>query len=183
MQTLSASTNRPLFRYLLAAPLALALTLSGLAAHAQVAPTPAPAMKPIPPDAVYYVDGKQVSQAEMAKLDPQAIASINVVKGEKQQQAFGRSTAAGALLITTKANADTPAVRAFNEQFPTTGATPAQTAAVTAVQAYMRKTYPAAKVEMVGPDKVRADHYRAFFEQNGQRLQLLFDANGQPVKE
>ncbi|WP_223652905.1 hypothetical protein [Hymenobacter psoromatis] len=176
-------TTRPLGRYLLAAPLALALTLSGLAAQAQVAPTPAPAMKPAPTDIAYYVDGQPVSEAETAKLDPQAIANIGVVKSAQQLQALGRSTAAGAVLITTKANADAPAVLAFNKQFPKTPATPEQTAAMAAVQAYMVKTYPNAKLQIVGPDKQRADHYRAFFEQNGQRMQLLFDANGQPVKE
>ena len=183
MSTKSVSTNRPLVRYLLAAPLALALTLSGLAAHAQVAPTPAPAMKPIPKDAIYYVDGQQVSREAMEKLDPKSIASIDVVKGAQQQQAFGRSTEAGAILVTTTANADAPAVQAFNKRFPKTPATPEQTAAVAAAQAYMTKAYPDAKLQFIAPDKQRADHYRAFFEQNGQRLQLLFDANGQPVKE
>ena len=177
------STARQLKRALLAAPLTLALALTYSAAQAQVAPTPAPAMKPIPKDVTYYVDGRQATEAETAKLDPTAIAHIDVVKGEQQQRAFGRSTAAGAVLITTKANAEAPAVVAFNKQFPKTAATPEQTAAVAAVQAYMTKNYPEAKLQAIAPDKERADRYRAFFEQNGQRLQLLFDASGQPVKE
>ena len=178
-----ASTSRQLGRYFLAAPLVVALALTYSAAQAQVAPTPAPAMKPTPKDAVYYVDGRQATEAETAKLDPKSIANIDVVKGEQQQRAFGRSTAAGAVLITTKANADAPAVQAFNKRFPKTAATPEQTAAVAAVQAYMTKNYPEAKLQFIAPDKKIADRYRAFFEQNGQRMQLLFDASGQPVKE
>ncbi len=183
MQTLSAATTYLFGRYLLAAPLVLALTLSGLAAQAQVASTPAPAQKPVPTDVVYYVDGQQVSQAETAKLDPQAIASIDVVKGTQQERALGRRTAAGAVLITTKANANAPGVRAFNQQFPTTAATPTQNAAVAAIMAYMTKTYPTAKLEIVGPVDGQTDRYRATFKENDQRLQLLFDGQGQPVKE
>ena len=183
MQPSFAVTTRPLGRYLLAAPLALALTLSGLAAHAQVAPTPAPALKPAPTDVAYYVDSQPVSYSEMEQLNPESIASIDVLKDAQQLRTLGRSPAGGAVLITTKANADAPAVLAFNKRFPKTAATPAQTAAVAAAQAYLAKTYPNAKLEAIFPDKQRAGHYRAFFEQNGQRMQLLFDASGQPVKE
>lgn len=183
MRNSSASTTRSFGRHLVAAPLALALTLSGLAAKAQAAPTPAPAMKPAPTDVAYYVDGQPVSHDAMAKVDPESIANIDVIKSAQELRALGRSTAAGAVLITTKANANAPAVLAFNKQFPKTAATPEQNAAVAAAQAYLTKTYPDAKLQSIFPLKERADRYRATFEQNGRLMQLFFDANGQPVKE
>ncbi|MEJ7659616.1 MAG: hypothetical protein WKG07_08310 [Hymenobacter sp.] len=57
-------------------------------------------------------------------------------------RALGRSTAAGAVLITTKANADAPAVLAFNKQFPKTAATPEQNAAVAAAQSLPDQNLP-----------------------------------------
>jgi len=177
---------RPLGRYLLAAPLA-ALLLGAAPARAQVAPTPAPPMKSAPSNPTYYLDGKLSTSAELAKIDPNAISGINIIKGADQRKLFGNATADGVAVITTKANAGSPAVLAFNKRIndvvPLTPATPAQNAAVATIMAYMTKTYPAAKLEMVGPVDGQADRYRATFKQNDQRLQLLFDGQGQPVKE
>ena len=100
---------------------------------------------------------------------------------------FGNNTAGGVAVVTTTANASLPAVLAFNERIsdavPLTPATPAQNGAVAAIRAYMVKTYPTAKLEMVGPIDGQPDRYRAVFEENNQRLQLLFNGQGQPVRE
>ncbi|RZK44787.1 MAG: hypothetical protein EOO59_21595, partial [Hymenobacter sp.] len=182
-----ASTTRQLGRYLLAAPLVLALALGYSAAHAQVVPTPAPAEKPIPQDVVYYIDGQKSDKESLSKIKPDDISAINVIKGPEQQQIFGAASADGTLVVTTKANVSSPAVRALGKRIeavqPMVGATPEQAAGVAAAQAYLAKTYPTAKVQMVGPAKDKPGRYHAVFVQEGKRLQLFFDGQGHPVQE
>lgn len=179
--------TRPLGHFRLAAPLAAALLIGAAPAHAQVAPTPAPPLKLAPGQATYYVNGKLSSEAELAKIEPSTISDIRVIKGANQQKLFGSTTAGGVAVVTTKARATAPDVLAFNKRIndivPLTPATPAQNAAVAAITAYLATTYPTAKLEMVGPVPGQPDRYRATFRQNDQRLQLLFDGQGQPVKE
>lgn len=182
-----ASRASQLGRYLLAAPFMLALALGHSAAHAQVAPTPAPAAPPIPQNVTYYIDGQKADKDALGKIVPDNISSINVLKGTQQQQIFGTSSADGTLVVTTKANVNSPAVLALRKRIeavaPTVGPTPEQSAAIAAVQAYMTKNYPTAKVQMVGPAKNQPGRYHTIFEQDGKRLQLFFDGQGNPVKE
>jgi hypothetical protein len=186
MPTQLASTTRQLKRYLLAAPLSLGLLLGYSGAQAQVAPTPAPPQKPLPKNVAYYVDGQKSGPDALAKIEPSSISSMNVIKGA-EQQLFGSASPDGTVVITTKANENSPAVLAFNNRInavkPLTPATPAQNAAVAAIQAYMAKTYPSAKLAMVGPLREKADRYQAIFTDGGKRLQLLFDGQGQPVQQ
>lgn len=71
----------------------------------------------IPPDALYYLDGKPSTKAAVDALDKEAIASIDVVKGkEAVQRLKPASTATAAIVVTTKANANSPAVLALAEQ-------------------------------------------------------------------
>jgi hypothetical protein len=187
MLTQSASTTRQLGRYLLAAPLLLALLLGYSGAQAQVVPTPAPAHKPLPTNAAYYIDGQKSSAEALAKIAPKTISYMNVIKGDAQQQLFGSASPDGTVVITTKANENSPEVLAFNGRInavkPLKPATPEQNAAVAAVQAYMAKTYPSAKLEMIGPARDKADRYQAIFTDGGKRLQLFFDGQGQPVPQ
>lgn len=187
MFTQPTSTTRSLGRYLLAAPLTTLLLLGAAPARAQVTPTPAPPMKSAPSNPTYYLDGKLADPTELAKIDPTAISYMQIIKGANQQKLFGSTTTDGVAVITTKANASSPAVLAFNKRVndvvPLTPATPAQNSAVAAIMAYMTKTYPTAKLEIVGPVDGQTDRYRATFKENDQRLQLLFDGQGQPVKE
>ncbi|GAB3635148.1 hypothetical protein GCM10027422_07380 [Hymenobacter arcticus] len=178
-----ASTTRQLGRYLLAAPLVLALALCYSAAHAQVAPTPVSAQKQSLSKATYYVDGEVTTSDALSKISPDHIASVSVVKDAKRLQALGlgQASAEGAVLITTKANANAPAVLAFNEQFPVQAATAAQQAGLAATTAYVTKTYPNAKLESVLIDGSKPGRYQAVFTDGGQRQQLLFDEQGQPV--
>ncbi|MBJ6143993.1 M56 family metallopeptidase [Hymenobacter sp. BT559] len=123
-----ASRAYQLGRYVLAAPLVMLLALGYSAARAQVAPTPARAEKPIPQNAVYYLDGQKASSDVLGKIKTDDISSINVIKGVEQQQIFGSSAAAGTLVVTTKANINSPAVLALNKRIeavkPTVSATP-----------------------------------------------------------
>jgi hypothetical protein len=71
----------------------------------------------VPPDALYYLDGKPSTKAVVDALDKETIASIDVVKGkEAVQRLKPLSTATAALVYTTKANANSPAVLALAEQ-------------------------------------------------------------------
>jgi len=184
-----ASRAYQLGRYLLAAPLVMALALGYSAAHAQVAPTPAPAEKPIPQDVVYYLDGQKADKTmlDKTKLDPEKIGTMQILKGEQQQQIFGTNSAGGTIVVTTIANANSPAVLALNKRIaavaPMVGPTPEQSAGMEAVKAYMTKNYPTAKLQMVGPAKNQPGRYHTIFEQDGKRLQLFFDGQGNPVKE
>lgn len=183
---LAPNTRQPRRRWL-ALPAALLLSLGSLAAQAQVAPTPAPAQKPLPTDVEYYLDGRKTTQAELASIQPSDISYMQMLKGSQQQQIFGTSTAGGVAVVTTKANANSPAVLALNKRIsavaPMTPATPEQTAAMTAAKAYITQNYPSAELQMVGPAKDQAGRYQAIFKEKGQRLQLFFDGQGHPVKE
>ncbi len=178
-----ASPTRPLGRHLLVAPLVVLLLLSAAPTRAQVAPTPAPLLKPMTESFAYFIDSKPTTKAEAEKIDPETILFMDVVKDAAQKKLLGQASADGVMLVTTKANANMLAVVAFNKRFPLTPATPAQNAAVAAAKAYVTKTYPTAKLEMVGPAKEQPGRYRAIFTDHDQRLQLLFDGQGQPVKE
>lgn len=189
MVSLFASSTRQLGRFLRGAPLVAVLVLGHAAAHAQVVPTPAPAAQPTPKNVAYYVDGQPATPDALSKLDPSTISDIQLIKGANQQRLFSNLPPAteGVAVVTTKANAGSPAVLAFNKRIhdvvPLTPATPAQASAVAAVQAYLAKTYPAAKLQMVGPVTGKTDRYQAIFEEGGKRLQLLFDGQGQPVQQ
>lgn len=176
-------TTRTLGHGLLAASLAALSVLRAVPAQAQIAPTPAPPMQSAPHNVTYYIDGKPATQAETSQLLPANIQSIDVLKGATARKELPGAAADGVVLITTKANANSPAVLAFNKRFPKTPATPEQNTAVAAITTYLTRTYPTAKLEMVAPVEGKPDRYRAIFKQNDQRLQLLFDGQGQPVKE
>jgi hypothetical protein len=181
------STARQLGRYLLAAPLLMALALGYSGAHAQVAPTPAPARahQPLSKNINYYLDGQKAASDVLASLDPATISSLNVIKGAEQQQLFGAASPDGTVVITTKANENSPEVLAFNDRInavkPLVPATPAQMAAVEAAKAYITSHYPSAKLEMIALARNKPGYYQTFFTDGGKRLQLLFDGQGQPV--
>jgi hypothetical protein len=111
------STSRQLGRYLLAAPLVMALALGYSAARAQTSPLLASTSKAVPANLVYYLDGQQVDKELTDKVDPATMVSyISVLKPTQQQQVFGNTAEVGAIIITTKANANSPAVLALDEK-------------------------------------------------------------------
>ncbi|UPL48941.1 M56 family metallopeptidase [Hymenobacter sublimis] len=62
---------------------------------------------------LYFLDGKPSTKAEVQALDPKAIESMSVLKGEQARTAFGEKATDGAILIITKKNRDSAAVQAF----------------------------------------------------------------------
>lgn len=51
---------------------------------------------------LYILNGKEVDQAIVHKLDPKSIKSINVLKGEKATQKYGKKGENGVVEITSK---------------------------------------------------------------------------------
>jgi hypothetical protein len=109
------SPGRQLGRYLLATPVVVLLALGYAGARAKTAPVTA-AAKPLPTDAVYYVDGKLSSTADMQKLAPNTIVSMNVIKDKAAVRRVFSSHAAGIIVVTTRGNEQTPAVLALSKK-------------------------------------------------------------------
>ena len=53
-------------------------------------------------EALYKVDGKEVSRKDVDKLNPDDIASVNVLKGDAAIKKYGEKAKDGVVEITTK---------------------------------------------------------------------------------
>jgi hypothetical protein len=108
------------------------------------------------------------------------------LKGDAERKAFKTTSNGGTVLVTTKPNANSPAVLAFNkrinEAVPLTPATPEQEAAIAAASTYVTQIYPNAKLEGVSILQTQPASYKATFTENGKRVSLLFDENGKVLK-
>ena len=197
MMNQPASARLQLLRYLLAGPLVVALALAFSAAHAQtVTPTPAAAgamSKPISTDAVYYVDGKRVDVATINVLNPKKIESMNVLQGPSAQALAGQESVGKVILVTTKANAKKPEVRAFNKKYsgvsvvaPKVGsALPTSNVAAPAL-AYITKNYPGSRITgatAAKNAKTSQPNFRVEIAQGRRPQYLVFNGQGQPVAE
>lgn len=149
------SSPRQLGRYLLAAPLAVLLALGYAGARAQTAPVivQPPTIHPdIPVNALYYLDGRPSSKQAVESLPPETTFDIDVIKDEPAtiQRIFGNTSATSAVIITTKANASSPAVQALVEKADLGSGythTPAQVnALVPKALAYITSHYPDARL-------------------------------------
>jgi TonB-dependent SusC/RagA subfamily outer membrane receptor len=60
-----------------------------------------------PSGALYVIDSKEVTLAEVEKLNPDMIASISILKNESAVKVYGEKAKHGAILITTKTKAAT----------------------------------------------------------------------------
>ncbi|TDN40034.1 M56 family metallopeptidase [Hymenobacter sp. UV11] len=150
-----ASTTAQLGRYLLAAPLVVALTLGYAGARAQTAPAtaqPTVYHPNIPDNALYYLDGQPSSKQAMGELPATTIFDMEIIQDEpaKIKRVFGNTTATSAVIITTKDNANQPAVLALREKADLGSAyvyTPAQVnAVVPKALAYITDHYPDARL-------------------------------------
>lgn len=172
-------------RYLLAAPLLAALALTHFSAHAQVALKPEPARKALQTEPIYYVDGKLTTQSRFSKLDQNTISYLRVLTGDAEIKTFSSTTNGGTVVVTTKANANSPAVLAFNKRInqavPLTPATSEQEAAVAAAAGYIAQAYPIAKLEAVYALQTLPTSYKAVFVENTKRVSLLLDGNGHVI--
>ncbi|OWP64612.1 hypothetical protein CDA63_02310 [Hymenobacter amundsenii] len=125
MMNAQPSSARQLLRYAAVVPLAavLLLTTAATTASPVVAPAASPTValtdieKPLASSPLVFLDGKRISQAELDKLDPQLIESMNVLKGAEAQKAFGSDAADGAILIITKQNKNSDQVRDFMRKY------------------------------------------------------------------
>ncbi|MVN76222.1 hypothetical protein GO988_07790 [Hymenobacter sp. HMF4947] len=113
-----ASTTRQLGRYLLAAPLVMALALGYSGARAQAVTAvvqPATFHPNIPANALYYLDGQPSSEQAVRELPASTIYNMDIIQDEpaKIKQVFGNTTATSAIIVTTQANANLPAVLAL----------------------------------------------------------------------
>jgi len=73
----------------------------------------------LPADALYYLDGKPSTKQAVEQLAQQDLAHVVVLSDQasiRRLPGLSDNPATSVILLTTKANADTPAVRAFAEQ-------------------------------------------------------------------
>lgn len=146
-----ASTTRQLGRYLLAAPLVVALALGYSGAQAQTTTAvvqPAAIQGKFPANALYYLDGQPSSKQAVESLPPSTVFSMDVIQDEPAsiKRVFGNTTATSAIIITTEANANSPAVLALVDKADLGSGythTPAQVNALTPkALAYITQHYP-----------------------------------------
>jgi outer membrane receptor protein involved in Fe transport len=65
---------------------------------------------------VYYLDGQPTDKAVVDKLDPADLEKIEVFKGDRVAASIAGAQAEGLIVVTTKKNKDSAAVRALNEK-------------------------------------------------------------------
>ena len=64
----------------------------------------------------YYVDAKKVSSENAKKIDPNEIESMQVFKDKMAEKIFDGKAGKGVIVITTKANKNSPEVQEFNRK-------------------------------------------------------------------
>ena len=146
--------------------------------------------KPSGPTPIYYIDGQR-STIDINSINPNNIASINVLKGDRASQLAGEAGAAGVLLITTKQNQNQLEVLAFNEKNGlAVAAAPEKSKAVPYLAApalaYISKNYPQARllgVSEVPATDGSARRYQAEIVIGRRPGYLLFDAQGNFLSE
>ena len=117
MMNKPASARASLAQYALVLPLTVLLLL-GFDASTTYAQTPATLARQaasLPDDVLYYLDGQKASKAAVEALNPADIANMNVLKGANVAKVLG-GPQTQAVLITTKANLNAPAVIDLNKK-------------------------------------------------------------------
>jgi hypothetical protein len=129
------------------------------------APLQAEASKPpvaltLPADALYYLDGKPSTKQAIEQLDQASIANVDVVKEAARIHripGLADSPATSVIMLTTKANADAPAVRAFADQANLASAYTSRTVSTNVLRpaalAYITSHYPDARLNEVNEQK------------------------------
>jgi hypothetical protein len=110
----------------------------------------------LPADALYYLDGKPSTKQAIEQLDQQSIAHVETLKDQtliRRLPGLADSPATSVILITTKANADAPAVRAFADQADLASAYTSRLVSVNVLRpaalAYITSHYPNARLNEV----------------------------------
>jgi hypothetical protein len=149
------SSTRQLGRYLLAAPLVMALALGYSSAQAQAVTAvvqPATTHFTYPDNALYYLDGQPSSKQAVTSIPSGVIFNIDVIQDEPAtiKRVFDNATATTAIIVTTEANANSPAVLALVEKADLGSGythTPAQVnTLVPKALAYITQHYPDARL-------------------------------------
>lgn len=157
LKTRIAMMNKPrttrvqAVRYLLLLPLAAGLTLWSCEKKAYL-PEPSTTSantKAEQDNALYFVDGKQVTREATMQMDPKTIANMNVLKGRKFmdgfnqtafEQDFGNPSGMVVLLI-TKGNENSPALQAFNKKYNITYRIPTAEEKKALIEKQMKEMY------------------------------------------
>jgi hypothetical protein len=123
-----------------------------------MSPEEASARKPavafaLPADALYYLDGKPSTWQAVEQLDQQSIANAETLKDQtriRRIPGLSDSPAKAVIIVTTKANADAPDVRAFADQADLASAYTSRTVATyylgASTLAYITSHYPNARL-------------------------------------
>jgi bla regulator protein BlaR1 len=69
---------------------------------------------------IYVIDGKEVTKAEVDKLNPNFIESVHILKDAEALKLFGSDKDKGRVIIITKAGMNTPEVKKFIEKYKLT---------------------------------------------------------------
>lgn len=130
-----------------------------------LSPEQAEASKPpvafaLPAADLYYLDGKPSTKQAIEQLDQKTIASMDVLKDQARIHripGLADSPAKSAILVTTKANADTPAVQDFATKADLGSAYTARPVSVNVLRpaalAYITSHYPDARLNEVQEQK------------------------------
>ncbi len=78
----------------------------------------------LPEGVIYYIDGKEDKQENYKKLDADQIYSINVYKGDKAVETFGKKASKGVVSIVTEQNKASKQVQEFQKKLPALPAPP-----------------------------------------------------------
>ncbi|QJX46659.1 hypothetical protein HMJ29_06785 [Hymenobacter taeanensis] len=153
-------------RYLLLLPLAAGLTLWSCEKKAYL-PEPATAdatTKAKQDNALYFVDGVQVTKEAALEMAPTRIASVNVLKGHKFQDGFNQAAFeqdfgqhdGPIMLLITKGNENSSALQAFNKKYNITYRIPAATDTEAANQR-IKESYVLVNGQESGEDVTKID--------------------------
>jgi Zn-dependent protease with chaperone function len=122
----------------------------------QAEPSKPPVAFALPADALFYLDGKPSTKQAIEQLDQQSIAHVETLKDQtriRRLPGLADSPAISVILITTKANADAPAVRAFADQADLASAYTSRPVSVNVLRpaalAYITSHYPNARLNEV----------------------------------
>ncbi|CAA9333366.1 MAG: Regulatory sensor-transducer, BlaR1/MecR1 family / TonB-dependent receptor [uncultured Cytophagales bacterium] len=117
------TARRHVTRYALLLPLVVALAFMTTLVFGQNTPAAAHSAEPsqslsFDDDSrvVYYLDGQPTEKALVDKLDAADLEKIEVFKHERVAAVLGDPQAEGLIVVTTKKNKDSAAVRALNEK-------------------------------------------------------------------
>jgi hypothetical protein len=147
----------------------------------------------LPADALYYLDGQPSTKQAIEQLDQKSIANVDVLKTPTSIHripGLTDSPATSAILITTKANADAPAVRAFADQADLASAYTSRTVATyflgASTLAYITSHYPNARLGEVNELKQKTTGTVKYQVQliNGKRpFYIYFSQKQEPLSE